>query len=76
LLSLSAFAQGINPRITFFGGASLLSGSRSFVIGPSLFTTQFNNGIKIGVRGTVNLREHWGAEATYNFNMRSQAGMM
>ena len=63
-----ARAQDINPRISFFGGASLLSGSRSFVIGPSLFTTQFQNGIKIGVRGTANLREHWGAEGTYSFS--------
>ena len=68
LLSVHAFAQDINPRITFLGGASLLSGSRSFVIGPSLFTTQFNNGIKIGVRGTANVTDHWGAEATYSFS--------
>jgi len=68
LLSVRAFAQEINPRITFLGGASLLSGSRSFVIGPGLFTTQFNNGIKIGVRGTGNLTEHWGAEGTYSFS--------
>jgi hypothetical protein len=67
-LSARAFAQDINPRITFLGGASLLSGSRSFVIGPSLFTTQFNNGIKIGIRGTVNVKEHWGGEGTYSFS--------
>src|SRR5690349_18965063 len=67
-LSVSASAQDINPRITFLGGASLLSGSRSFVIGPSLFTTRFNNGIKIGLRGTANVTEHWGGEATYSFS--------
>src|ERR1700730_3409723 len=71
LLSTLAAAQDINPRITFLGGASLLSGSRSFVIGPRLFTTQFQNGIKVGVRGTVNLREHWGAEGTYSFSSNS-----
>ena len=70
-LSTLAVAQDINPRITFLGGASLLSGSRSFVIGPRLFTTQFQNGIKIGVRGTVNLKEHWGAEGTYSFSSNS-----
>jgi outer membrane protein with beta-barrel domain len=68
LLSMRAFAQEINPRITFLGGASLLSGSRSFVVGPSVFATRFNNGIKIGIRGTVNLTEHWGAEGTYSFS--------
>ena len=71
LLSTLAAAQDINPRITFLGGASLLSGSRSFVIGPRLFTTQFQNGIKVGVRGTINLREHWGAEGTYSFSSNS-----
>jgi hypothetical protein len=67
-LSSPALAQDINPRLTFLGGASLLSGSRSFVIGPRVFNTQFQNGIKIGLRGTVNLREHWGAEGTYSFS--------
>lgn len=67
-LSSLAIAQDIDPRITFLGGASLLSGSRSFVIGPRLFATQFENGVKIGVRGTFNLREHWGAEGTYSFS--------
>ena len=67
-LSMCSFAQEINPRITFLGGASLLSGSRSFVVGPSVFATQFNNGVKIGARGTVNVTEHWGAEGTYSFS--------
>src|SRR5579862_1022900 len=68
LSSVRAAAQGIDPRLTFLGGASLLSGSRSFVVGPNLFDTQFQNGIKIGVRGTVNLTDHWGAEGTYSFS--------
>jgi hypothetical protein len=68
LVSVRANAQDFNPRITFLGGASLLSGSRSFVIGPRLFATQFQNGVKIGVRGTVNVREHWGVEGTYSFS--------
>src|SRR5438309_6623370 len=67
-LAAGALAQDLNPRITFLGGASLLSASRSFVIGPRVFNTQFQNGIKIGLRGTVNLREHWGAEGTYSFS--------
>jgi opacity protein-like surface antigen len=70
-LSARAVAQGIDPRLTFLGGASLLSGSRSFVIGPRLLDTQFQNGVKIGVRGTFNLREHWGAEGTYSFSNNS-----
>ena len=68
LSGVRAAAQGIDPRLTFLGGASLLSGSRSFVVGPRLFDTQFQNGIKIGVRGTVNLTDHWGAEGTYSFS--------
>jgi hypothetical protein len=62
-----ASAQDVNPRITILGGASLLSGSRAFVVGSRVFDTQFQNGVKFGIRGTVNLREHWGAEATYSF---------
>jgi opacity protein-like surface antigen len=68
LLSAYGFAQDLNPRITFLGGASLLSGSRIVAIGPDLFGTQFQNGARIGVRGTVNLSEHWGAEGTYSFS--------
>jgi opacity protein-like surface antigen len=68
LFSTCAFGQEIDPRITFLGGASLLSASRSFVIGTRLFDTQFQNGIKIGVRGTFNVGEHWGAEGTYSFS--------
>ena len=64
----NALAQDINPRLSFFGGASLVSASRSFVVGPNIFTSQFNNGIKIGVRGTANINEHWGAEAAYSFS--------
>ena len=66
--SACAFGQEIDPRITFLGGASLLSASRSFVIGTRLFETQFQNGIKIGVRGTFNVGEHWGAEGTYSLS--------
>lgn len=68
LFSTCACGQEIDPRITFLGGASLLSGSRSFVIGPHLFDTQFQNGIKIGVRGTFNAGQHWGVEGTYSFS--------
>ncbi len=68
LFSACAFGQDIDPRITFLGGASLLSGSRSFVVGTRLFDTQFQNGIKIGVRGTFNLTEHLGVEGTYSFS--------
>ncbi len=57
LFSACAFGQDIDPRITFLGGASLLSASRSFVIGPSVLATHFQNGIKIGVRGTFNVAE-------------------
>lgn len=68
LTGARAAAQGLDPRLTFLGGASLLSGSRSFVVGPRLIDTQFQNGVKIGVRGTVNLTNHWGVEGTYSFS--------
>lgn len=68
LFSVRAFGQDINPRITFLGGASLLSASRSFVVGPSVFATHFQNGVKIGVRGAFNVGDHWGVEGTYSFS--------
>ena len=68
LASAPLFAQNLDPRIAFLLGASLPSGSRTFVIGPSVFDTQFQSGAKLGLRGTVNIREHWGAEATYSFS--------
>jgi outer membrane protein with beta-barrel domain len=68
LMASSAFAQGLDPRISLLLGASLPSGSRTFVIGPSVFDTQFQNGAKLGLRGAVNIGEHWGAEATYSFS--------
>ena len=68
LLASSAFAQGFDPRISFLLGASLPSGSRTFVVGPNVFDTQFQNGAKLGLRGAVNIREHWGVEATYSFS--------
>jgi len=68
LLGSSAFAQGFDPRISLLLGASLPSGSRTFVVGPSVFDSEFQNGAKLGLRGAVNIGEHWGAEATYSFS--------
>jgi len=68
LFTSSAFGQGFDPRISFLLGASLPSGSRTFVVGPTVFDSQFQNGAKLGLRGAVNIGEHWGAEATYSFS--------
>lgn len=62
----SAVAQG-NPRITIFGGGSLLQGDRSFVVGGDNFTTEFITGGKLRARGSVDVTSHWTLEADYSF---------
>jgi hypothetical protein len=67
---LAAYAQegeGVDPRATFFAGASLLGGGRTFFIGPEGFNTKFQNGGKFGFRGDFNIRDHWAIEGTYGF---------
>jgi hypothetical protein len=59
--------QGVDPRVSFFAGASLLGGGRTFFIGPEGFNTKFQNGAKFGVRGDFNIRNHWAVEGTYGF---------
>lgn len=68
LFASSAFAQGFDPRISFLLGAALPSGSRTFLVGPNVYDTHFQNGAKLGLRGAVNIGEHWGVEATYSFS--------
>ncbi len=70
LASLTARAQegqGVDPRASFFAGASLLGGGRTFFIGPKGFTTKFQNGGRFGFRGDFNIRDHWAVEGTYAF---------
>jgi len=67
LTTPAAVAQDANPRITVFGGGSLLGGSRTFFLGPRAFNTTSEDGGKFGVRGTVDLREHWAVEGSYSF---------
>jgi opacity protein-like surface antigen len=65
--ALAQEGQGTDPRASFFAGASLLGGAKTFFIGPQGLTTQFQNGGRLGFRGSVNIHEHWGVEGTYGF---------
>ena len=70
ILVSGALAQdttGVDPRGSFFAGASLLGGGKTFFLGNNGFNTKFQNGGKIGFRGTVNIRDHWAAEGAYGF---------
>jgi opacity protein-like surface antigen len=62
------FAQTPNPRISVLGGASLLGGERTFIIGTDVITTGYGNGPKLGFRGTFDLDSHWAAEVMYAFS--------
>ncbi len=71
LMLLAAVAPGVaaqgNPRITIFGGGSLLQGDRSFTVGGDNFTTEFITGGKLRARGSVDVTSNWTLEADYSF---------
>jgi hypothetical protein len=59
--------QGVDPRASFFVGASLLGGGKTFFIGPDGLNTKFQNGGKFGFRGDFNIGDHFAVEGTYSF---------
>jgi hypothetical protein len=60
-------AQEANPRVSLFGSASILSGERNFIINGEPFRSEFINGGKLGLRGTIDLTERWSLEGAYRF---------
>ncbi len=61
-----------NPRITVLFGGSFLSGDRAFVVDGDPFISQFLNGGKVGVRGSLDLTSHWTLEGDYSFGRNDQ----
>ncbi|MDA2939262.1 hypothetical protein MYX75_13500, partial [Acidobacteria bacterium AH-259-A15] len=58
----NAFGLNPNPRVAILFGGSFLRGDRSFVVGGNTFTSQFVNGGKVRLRGTLDLTGHWSIE--------------
>ncbi len=67
-----AFAQNPNPRVTVSVGGSYLRGDRSFVVDSDEFTSEFVDGGKVRVRGTLDLTKHWSIEGDYSFGRNNQ----
>jgi hypothetical protein len=67
VISVGLKAQGLNPRVSVFGSASLLKGERNFTLFQEAFRSEYVTGGKIGVRGTMDLGDKWSLEAAYRF---------
>jgi hypothetical protein len=61
------WGQGFNPRFGIFSSGSIMKGDRDFTVNGSQFRSEFVNGGKAGVRGTIDLGNHWAVDATYYF---------
>ncbi len=61
-----------NPRITVLFGGSFISGQRAFVVDGDPFISQFLNGGKVRLRGSLDLTSHWTLEGDYSFGRNDQ----
>jgi hypothetical protein len=67
VLPTALLGQNLNPRVSLFASSSVLKGDRDFVVDGDQFRSQFITGGRIGVRGTIDLTNHWSIETTYLF---------
>ena len=68
LCGSNAFAQLLDPRVTGFFGVSFLGGERSFIVDADPFQSNFENGVKVGLRFTTDLTDIWSVEGSYSFS--------
>jgi len=61
-----------NPRITVLFGGSFISGQRAFVVDGDPFISQFLNGGKFRLRGSLDLTSHWTLEGDYSIGRNDQ----
>ncbi len=61
-----------NPRITVLFGGSFIAGERSFDLNGNSFVSQFLNGGKFRLRGSLDLSSHWTLEGDYSFGRNDQ----
>ncbi len=61
-----------NPRITILFGGSFISGDRTFDVNGDTFVSQFLNGGKFRLRGSLDLTSHWTLEGDYSFGRNDQ----
>ena len=61
-----------NPRITILFGGSFIAGERAFDLNGDSFVSQFLNGGKFRLRGSLDLSKHWTLEGDYSFGRNDQ----
>ena len=61
-----------NPRITVLFGGSFISGERTFDVNGESFVSQFLNGGKLHLRGSLDLTSLWTLEGDYSFGRNDQ----
>jgi opacity protein-like surface antigen len=77
MLSTALRAQGFNPRFSIFSSGTIMNGDRDFTVNGEQFRSEFVNGGNVGLRGTIDLTDHWSIDATYRFgnnNLRVTEG--
>jgi hypothetical protein len=60
-------AQGTNLRFTLFGGGSFLKADRTFPAEGQTYHTAFASGGRAGIRVTLDITKHLGAEGSYSY---------
>lgn len=68
----NAFGQNPNPRVTVSVGGSYLKADRTFVADGDPFRSEFVDGGKVRLRGTLDLTKHWSIEGDYSFGRNNQ----
>jgi len=61
-----------NPRITILFGGSFIAGERTFDLNGDSYVSQFLNGGKFRLRGSLDLSKHWTLEGDYSFGRNDQ----
>ncbi|MCH8320069.1 MAG: outer membrane beta-barrel protein [Acidobacteria bacterium] len=61
-----------NPRITVLFGGSFIAGERTFDLNGDSYVSQFLNGGKFRLRGSLDLSKHWTLEGDYSFGRNDQ----
>src|SRR5262245_49857541 len=70
-VSTALAAQEGGASITIFGSGSLPIAERNFMLFGEGFRTEYDNGGKVGVRGTMDLSDKWALEGTYAFGQNT-----
>jgi hypothetical protein len=77
IVPAALWGQGFNPRLSIFSSGTIMKGDRDFTVNGNQFRSEFVNGGNVGLRGTIDLTDHWSLDAAYRFgnnNLRVTEG--